>query len=73
LEKEWAIGSDTGETIEQLEYFFKHIQAPVRLSEFGLNGQHKKEIIENLLHNKASGDNITMSIKDYNNIFDLMT
>ncbi|MCK9613471.1 MAG: iron-containing alcohol dehydrogenase [Bacteroidales bacterium] len=73
LGREVLGSSDTGETIEQLEYFFKHIQAPVRLSEFGLNGQHKKEIIENLLHNKASGDNITMSIKDYNNIFDLMT
>lgn len=59
-------------TIACLENFFHQLGAPTSLNEIGLDARHKKEVTENLVFNKTTGDNFQMVRTDFENIFELM-
>ncbi|HOY32545.1 MAG TPA: iron-containing alcohol dehydrogenase [Bacteroidales bacterium] len=59
-------------TITSLEHYFHLLGAPVRLKEIGIDAWKKEEIIENMVFNKTTGDNLKMDRADLENIFDLM-
>ena len=53
------------ESIDRIEAFFRSIECPVRLSDYGIEGEVSDAIFESMVHNKVSGGNIRMNEEDY--------
>jgi hypothetical protein len=64
--------NETAQTIFEFEAFFKKIGCPVRLSDLKIGKDKKDEIMNNLLANKANGNNHVLSEVNLNAIVDLM-
>ncbi|NVO01308.1 MAG: iron-containing alcohol dehydrogenase [Bacteroidetes bacterium] len=61
------------DTIYKLEYFFKLIGSPTRLSDIGINIETEKELIyENMKINKVNGANQKLTGPDFLTLIDLM-
>ena len=63
--------SSSEETIKKLEAFFTTIGAPTRFSQIGIGEDKLEGIIQQMIQNKATGNNITMAEKDYRKIIEL--
>jgi alcohol dehydrogenase YqhD (iron-dependent ADH family) len=53
------------ESINRIEAFFRSIECPVRLSEFGVSGDVSQAIFEGMVHSKVNGGNVKMTEEDY--------
>lgn len=58
--------------IIKLETFFRQLNAPVRLSDIGIDSSKKQEILDLLIKNKASGAYHKLSSEDLEQIVDYM-
>lgn len=58
--------------IKMLESFFTSMESPIRLSDIGINGDNKQELVNNWKQNKAGGMFYKFSGNDYETLFDLM-
>jgi len=59
------------ESIIRIEAFFKEIQCPVRLSEYGITGDIRRAIYDNMVVNKVNGGNMKLKESDYYGLIDL--
>ena len=59
------------DSIEKIEDFFRMISCPVRLSEYGIKGNVKKDIFENMVVNKVNGGNMKLKESDFSGLIDL--
>lgn len=56
------------ESINRIEDFFRSIQCPVRLSDFGISGDLMGTIIQSMTHSRVNGGNYRMTADDYQGI-----
>ena len=70
--KELFGAKDVDESISSFEKFFIKIECPTRLSEVDINENHKKEILDSMIHNKVNGSNQKLNIADYDKLIDYM-
>ncbi len=70
--KELFGAKDVDETISGFEKFFVKIECPIRLTEINLNENHKKEIFDSMVHNKANGNNYKLDTEDYKKLIEFM-
>lgn len=59
------------DSILKIEEFFKSINCPVRLSDYGIKGDVRKSIYENMAVSKVSGGNMKLKDTDFYPIIDL--
>jgi alcohol dehydrogenase YqhD (iron-dependent ADH family) len=53
------------QSIDHIEAFFRSIECPVRLSDYGISEDVSQAIFESMLHNKVNGGNVKMAEDDY--------
>ncbi|MEI6455807.1 MAG: iron-containing alcohol dehydrogenase [bacterium] len=59
------------ESIDQIENFFRSIGCPVRLSEYGITGDVRREIFNSMVANKVNGALMKFREEDYLKLIDL--
>ncbi|MCX6284939.1 MAG: iron-containing alcohol dehydrogenase [Bacteroidetes bacterium] len=59
------------ESILKIEQFFNTIQCPVSLSQFGVTGDQRKTIYDNMVISKVSGGNMKLKESDFYPLIDL--
>ncbi|PIP54373.1 MAG: hypothetical protein COX07_05720, partial [Bacteroidetes bacterium CG23_combo_of_CG06-09_8_20_14_all_32_9] len=59
-------------TIRTFENLFEELGCPTKLTQTGINNSKKKEIIDLLIKNNATGMAIKLDSKDLENIMELM-
>ncbi|MCF8367488.1 MAG: iron-containing alcohol dehydrogenase [Bacteroidales bacterium] len=64
--------SDPEKTILEIENFFRKIECPVRMSEIGIDGSKKSEIIQLMIQNKVGGMHYSLKDKDVKRIVEYM-
>jgi alcohol dehydrogenase YqhD (iron-dependent ADH family) len=61
------------ESIDRIEGFFRAISCPVRLSDYGIVGDHSRKILDSMIHSKVNGAHIKMTEEDYREMIRLFT
>jgi alcohol dehydrogenase YqhD (iron-dependent ADH family) len=61
------------ESIDRIEQFFRSLNCPVRLSDYGITEDVSEKILNSMIHSKVSGACMKMNEKDYRSLIALYT
>ncbi len=70
--KELFGATNVDDSISGFEKLFQQIESPIRLNEVNLNENHKKEILDSMIHNKVNGNHYKLSVADYERLIEFM-